>query len=82
VFICLTRDMELRVLYTAITRCEYIDQLYYYEGDHSDFSDMVEADEDEDDDEYDEDVTEALAVVSAAVQTSLRAAWRATVSRQ
>ena len=83
VFLCLSRDMELRVLYTAVTRCEYIDQLYYYVDGSSAGAFDGEADGgDSDADDQSEELEEALAVVDHAVRVGIREAWRMSSRRQ
>jgi hypothetical protein len=76
VFICMARDMEVRVLYTAITRCEYMDQLYWYE-DGSNVAGWGAGGGDSDDgDSGSEEHADALAAVDVAIRDGVRAVWR------
>lgn len=75
VFICMSRDMEVRVLYTAITRCEYLDQLYWYE-DGGGVSGLVARLVDSDDgDSASEEHAEAMAAVDVAISDGVDDAW-------
>lgn len=81
VILCMQRQMEARVLYTAVTRCEYLSQLHYYD----DSTGRVEAEDDcgagEDEmssDEYDAIMDD----LDCRIRQARSVAWRETGRRQ
>jgi len=80
VILCMQRQMEARVLYTAVTRCEYLWQLHYYDdatGRVLDDAEVENADENSSDD-YDAIMDD----LERRVVEARRLAWRETGRRQ
>ena len=85
VIICMERDMELRVLYTAVTRCEYLHQLLYFDdavssGDWAGLGGGCDADGEEKEEE--EDYAEAVREVNMAIEAAVVESWRRSVAGQ
>ena len=85
VIICLERDMELRVLYTAVTRCEFLSQLMY-------FDDTVSTgiwagwgcggDVDGQEREEEADYAETVREVNLAIEAAVIASWKRSAGNQ
>lgn len=85
VMVCLERDMELRVLYTAITRCEFIHQLMYFDetvsfGEWGGGERGGDADGQEKEDEG--DYEDAVWNVGVAIEAAVVASWRRSAANQ
>ena len=81
VILCMQRQMEARVLYTAVTRCEYLSQLHFYEDSTGvgggDVDECTGGDEDSSD-EYDAIMDD----LERRVIEARSRAWRETGKRQ
>jgi len=85
VIVCLERDMELRVLYTAVTRCEFLSQLLYFDqsvsvGVWTGWGKGCDADGEEKEDEG--DYEDAVWSVGVAIEDAVVASWRRSVANQ
>ena len=85
VIICLERDMELRVLYTAVTRCEFMSQLLYFDESVSTGTwrgGVSAADADGEEREDEADYEDAVREVGVAIQAAVVASWRRSAANQ